>query len=219
MEKVEENKNPRVVSVYSSQDLQSAIHSAAQCLLSGGLVAYPTESFYGLAVDATNEGAIKRLFLVKKRRTGRPVLILIPSVQVLEQYVAHIPQVAHRLVEAFWPGGLTLVFKAGPKISPLLTAGTGKIGIRLSSHPVATALTREVQGPITGTSANISGQPACRNVEEILRAFGEGADLILDGGQTAGEIGSTVLDVTENPPRILREGMIQRERLEKFMSG
>ena len=218
MEKVEENKNPRVVSVYSSQDFQNGIHSAAQCLLSGGLVAYPTESFYGLAVDATNEEAIKRLFLVKKRRTGRPVLILIQSVQVLEQYVAHIPQVAHRLIEVFWPGGLTLVFKAAPKVSPMLTAGTGKIGIRLSSHPVATALTREIQGPITGTSANISGEPACRNVEEILRTFGEGVGLIMDGGQTAGEIGSTVLDVTTGPPRILREGMIQREQLEKFIS-
>jgi L-threonylcarbamoyladenylate synthase len=219
LEKVDEKKKPRVISVYSSQDLQNGIHSAAQCLLSGGLVAYPTESFYGLAVDATNEEAIERLFLVKKRRTSSPVLILIQSVQVLEQYVAHIPQVAHRLIEAFWPGGLTLVFDAGPKVSPLLTAGTGKIGIRLSSHPVATALTREIQGPITGTSANISGEPACRNGEEILRAFGEGVDLIMDGGQTAGEIGSTVLDVTTDPPLILRKGMIQREYLEKFISA
>ena len=218
MEKVEEKKKPRVVSVYSSQDLQSAIHSAAQCLLSGGLVAYPTESFYGLAVDATNKDAIKRLFLVKKRRTNRPILILIQSVQVLEQYVMHIPQVAHRLIKAFWPGGLTLVFEADPKISPLLTAGTGKIGIRLSSHPVATALARKIQGPITGTSANISSEPACRNAKEILSTFGETVDLILDGGQAAGKIGSTVLDVTTDPPRILREGMIQRDQLEKFIS-
>ena len=219
MEKVKDKKKPRVIDIYSSQDFQSALHSAAQCLLSGWLVAYPTESFYGLAVDATNEDALKRLFLVKKRRTNRPVLILIQSVQVVEHYVTHIPQIAHRLIEAFWPGGLTLVFEAGPKISPLLTAGTSKIGIRLSSHPVARALAREIQGPITGTSANISGEPACRNAEEILRTFGERVDLILDGGQTAGKIGSTVLDVTADPPRILREGMIQRGQLEKFISA
>lgn len=219
MEKVKDKKKPRVISVHPRQDIQSAIHSAAQCLLSGWLVAYPTESFYGLAVDATNEDALKRLFLVKKRRTNRPVLILIQSIQVVEQYVTYIPQVAHRVIEAFWPGGLTLVFEASPKISPLLTAGTGKIGIRLSSHPVATALAREIQRPITGTSANISGEPACRNVEEILRVFGEGIDLIMDGGQTAGEIGSTVLDVTADPPRILREGMIQQDQLEKFISA
>ena len=219
MEKVKDKKKPRVISVYSSRDFQSAIHNVAQCLLSGWLVAYPTESFYGLAVDATNEDALKRLFLVKKRRANRPVLILIQSVQVLEQYVTHIPQVVHQLIKAFWPGGLTLVFEAGPKISPLLTAGTGKVGIRLSSHPVATALARAIQGPITGTSANISGEPACRNAEEILSTFGEGVDLIMDGGQTAGEIGSTVLDITTEPPRILREGMIQRDQLKKFISA
>ena len=133
MKKIEKKKKSRVISVHPLQDFQSAIHNAAQCLLSGWLVAYPTESFYGLAVDATNEDAIKRLFLVKKRRTNRPILILIQSVQVLEQYVMHISQVAHRLIEAFWPGGLTLVFEASPKISPLLTAGTGKIGIRLGA--------------------------------------------------------------------------------------
>jgi L-threonylcarbamoyladenylate synthase len=219
LEKVKNKKKPRVISVHPPQDFQRAIHKAAQCLLSGRLVAYPTESFYGLAVDAKNEDAIKRLFVAKKRRTNRPVLILIQSIHSLEKYVTHIPRVARRLIKAFWPGGLTLLFEAGPKISPLLTAGTGKIGIRLSSHPVATALAREIQGAITGTSANISGEPSCRTADEILSTFGKGVDLILDGGPTAGEIGSTVLDVTADPPRILRQGMIQREQLETFISA
>ncbi len=203
-----------LIKVDSSTDFQAAIDRAADSLLSGDLVAYPTESFYGLAVDATNEKAIERLFLVKKRRPGRPVLILIPSIESLGQYVARISSVAHQLIKVFWPGGLTLVFEAGPMVSPLLTGGTGKIGIRLSSHPVATALTRAIGAPISGTSANISGAPACRNAQEVLNCLGEMVNLVLDGGETTGKVGSTVLDVTVNPPRILREGMVVKEQLE-----
>ena len=122
-----------------------------------------------------------------------------------------------QLIEAFWPGGLTLVFRAGSKISPLLTAGTGKIGVRLSSHAVATALAQSIGVPITGTSANISDEDACRTAEEVSGIFGERLDLILDGGETRGKIGSTVLDVTVHPPRILREGMVSQSQLRKFI--
>jgi L-threonylcarbamoyladenylate synthase len=207
-------RDTSLIKVDSSTEFQAAINRAADSLLSGGLVAYPTESFYGLAVDASNEEAIERLFLVKKRRPGRPVLILIPSIESLAQYAARIPSIADQLIEAFWPGGLTLVFEAGTMVSPLLTGGTGKIGIRLSSHPVATALTRAIGVPISGTSANISGEPACRNAQEVLSCLGEMVNLILDGGETTGKIGSTVLDVTVHPPRILREGMVAKEQLE-----
>jgi len=202
-----------MIKVDSSGDPEGAISEATEILLSGGLVAYPTESFYGLAADATDETAIKRLFLAKQRGPGRPVLILIPSVEVLNQYVQHIPPIAQQLIKKFWPGGLTLVFDADPEILPLLTSGTGKIGIRLSSHPVATALTRTIGVPITGTSANISGEPPCRNAEEVRRSLGDGVDLILDGGETKGEVGSTVLDVTVDPPRILRQGMVSQDEI------
>ena len=208
-----------IIRVDPSRDFQNAIHKASDILLAGGLVAYPTESFYGLAVDSTNENAIRRLFLLKQRSPGRPLLILIPSIEVLDQYVAHIPPIAHQLIEDFWPGGLTLVFEAGPKVSPLLTAGTDKIGIRLSPHPVATALAQAIGAPITGTSANISGKPACRNAGEVSASFKEWVDLILDGGETTGKIGSTVLDITVDPPQILREGMVQKSELKKYMSA
>ena len=200
-----------------SRNFQSAVDRAAEILVSGGLVAYPTESFYGLAVDATNEKAIQRLFRAKKRSGSRPVLILIPSVEILSRYVDPIPPIALRLMETFWPGGLTLVFGAGPRVSPLLAAGTNKIGVRLSSHPVAMALTQAIGVPISGTSANISGEPACRNADDVLACLGERVDLILDGGMTTGAAGSTVLDVTVDPPRILREGMIHQSRLEKVI--
>jgi L-threonylcarbamoyladenylate synthase len=216
LEKIAEQD--RLVRLDTEESLKKGLKRAVKCLLSGGLVAFPTESFYGLAVDSTNETAIKRLFFVKKRRPDIPVLILIPSVGALNRFVKRIPSVANRLIEEFWPGALTLIFEAGPDVSPLLTANTGKIGVRLSSHPIATALTKGLGVPITGTSANISGRPACRNAQEILSSFGRGVDLILDGGKTEGKISSTVLDITVHPPRIIREGMIQSSRLEKFIS-
>ncbi len=209
-----EREKPSLIRVDASGDFREAMVHAADVLLAGGVVAFPTETFYGLAVDVRNEAAIERLFSAKKRSTSSPVLILIGALETLDQNVDNIPQTALGLIKEFWPGGLTLVFKAGPKISPLLTAGTQKIGIRLSSHPVATALALAIEAPISGTSANISGQPACRNAHEVLESFGMGVDLILDGGETPGEVGSTVLDVTELPLHVLREGVISRRQLQ-----
>lgn len=187
---------------------------AVEVLLSGGMVAYPTESFYGLAVDAMREDAIRRLFSVKKRRADQPVLILIPSKESAAQYAKRVSPVAQKLMDIFWPGGLTLVLEADPMLPSILTSGAEKIGIRLSSHPLATALARSIGGAVTGTSANLSGEPPCRTAEEVNRAMGGAVDLILNGGRTAGERPSTVLDVTVSPPKILREGLISRKMLQ-----
>jgi L-threonylcarbamoyladenylate synthase len=204
-------KKVRVIRTDTLEELRKGLNKARQILLTGGLVAFPTESFYGLAVNASDENAINRLFKIKKRRDNSPILVLIPSLEYLNRYVADVPEIALRLVERFWPGGLTLLFKAGPEISQLLTAGTGKIGVRISSHPVAAALALAVGSPVTGTSANISGMPGCVSAEEVYASLGSGVDLILDGGRTKGGKGSTILDVTVNPPEILREGMVGRE--------
>lgn len=203
----------QVIRVIAVDHAHAGLDEAKEILLAGGMVAFPTESFYGLAVNARNEDAIHRLYRVKKRRNDRPILILIHDEHVLARYVEPVPEIARKLIERFWPGGLTLIFRAGPNISPLLTAGTGKIGIRLSSHPVVTALARSIDGPITGTSANTSGQPACINAEEVYQSLGDEIELILDAGEAAGGEGSTILDVTVHPPRILREGMISHEKL------
>ena len=197
-------------------DFQEAMEKAAKILLSGGLVAYPTESFYGLGAHIRLDRALKRLFRVKNRPPVRPVLILVPDKESTERYVSRITPLAERLINAFWPGGLTIVFDAGPMVSPLLTAGTGKIGIRLSSHPLATALAQTIAYPITGTSANLSETPPCRTAEEVHHSLGGKVDLILDGGKTPGEKASTILDITQEPPRILREGLISKERLEPY---
>ena len=206
-----------LIKIATKNDLGPAITKAANLINSGGMVAMPTESFYGLAVNPTNVKAIHRLFDVKKRRDDQPILILIPSMEHLDHYVTHVPDMARRLMDEFWPGGLTLIFEARPKLPRELTAGTGKIGVRLSSHPIATALAQAVGAPITGTSANISGQPACSTAKEVLQQLGGKVDLILDGGETAGGKGSTVLDVTLDPPVVVREGMVGREQIEKCL--
>jgi L-threonylcarbamoyladenylate synthase len=207
-----------MIKVYGREDLGGAISRAAEVTLSGGMVAVPTESFYGLAVDAGNEEAIKRLLHVKNRRETHPILILIGSTEGLKGLVKDIPRFAWTLMEAFWPGGLTLVFKAGPQVSRLLTGGSEKIGVRLSSHPIPTELAHAAGVPITGTSANISGKLPCRDAEEVRGALGDKIDLIVDGGKTAGGKGSTVLDVTVDPPQVLRDGMISPQKLQRILS-
>jgi L-threonylcarbamoyladenylate synthase len=206
-------EKPPVISTDNEEKLRNGLDRARQIILRGGIVAFPTESFYGLAVNSFDEADIRRLFKIKKRRDNTPVLVLIPSLEYLKDYVADVPDVALKLVKRFWPGGLTILFKAGSEISPLLTAGTGKIGARVSSNPVAAALCRAVGSPITGTSANISGKPGCVTAKEVYESLGKGVDLILDGGRTTGGKGSTILDVTVDPPEIIREGMISSEQI------
>jgi L-threonylcarbamoyladenylate synthase len=199
------------------QNFPEVIQDAAKVILSGGVVAVPTESFYGLAAHALNEKAIERLFAVKQRREDNPVLILIASKESLDSYVMKVSIRTRKLMERFWPGGLTMVFCARPQVSDLLTAGTGKIGVRLSSHPVPTELARAVGAPITGTSANRSGQPSCSTAEEVRDTIGKDIDMILDGGKTPGGKGSTILDVTVDPPILLREGIVSLDKLCAFL--
>lgn len=207
-----------ILDIKQGRGLERGLARAAEILISGGAVAFPTESFYGLGVNVSDEEAIHRLFDIKKRREDHPVLILIPSREALVQYVTRVPDTAGRLMDQFWPGGLTIVLEAGPGVSHLLTADTGKIGVRLSSHPVATGLALAAGLAITGTSANVSGEPPCTDAAGVLKSIGRSVDLILDAGKTMGGKGSTVLDMTVDPPLIVREGMIGRDRLEAFIA-
>ena len=186
------------------------IKKAAHFILEGGIIAFPTETFYGLAADALNEAALEKIFRVKKRKDGKPILLLIADQSWLKGLVQDISPLAERLMSKFWPGPLTLVFNASPQLSPLLTADTGKIGVRLSPHPVTQALVRAVGRAITGTSANLSGQPGTLTAREVFQSLGESLDAVLDGGKTPGGPGSTVLDVSGPSPRLIREGVISR---------
>lgn len=192
------------------------IQKAARIILQGGVIAFPTETFYGLAADARNEKAIQKIFQVKGREEGNPILLLVADRSWLSGLVEEVNPLAERLMEKFWPGPLTLVFRVSPNVSPLLTANTGKIGIRISGLAVAQALTRAVGRPITGTSANLSGQPGASTAEEVVQSLGEKLDAVLDGGKTAGGLGTTVLDVSDPSFRVLRDGVVAKKDLEPF---
>jgi L-threonylcarbamoyladenylate synthase len=202
-----------IYAITSDQSLKQGSMEAVRVISEGGMVAFPTESFYGLGVDATNTQAIERLFHIKKRDHRLPILILISSLRELPRYVVSIPSRAKRLGEAFWPGGLTMIFQASTVLSSALTSGTGKVGIRISSHPVAIDLSRSLHVPITATSANISGISPCVTADQVKSWFHHAVDLILDGGKTPGGHPSTILDVTIDPPRMIREGLVKREEI------
>ncbi|MCK4390066.1 MAG: threonylcarbamoyl-AMP synthase [Desulfobacterales bacterium] len=189
------------------------IARAASLIKKGGIVIFPTSSFYGLGANAFNGEAVDKVFRVKKRDPKKPVLILIASLADLAPLVRSIPNTGKRLMEAFWPGSLTLVFHAADFLPSNLTGCTGKIGIRLAGHPVACALLKLVGSAITGTSANLSGKGGCITVAEVDHYIRNQVDLVLDAGRLGGGQGSTVVDVTVDPPKILREGAIDAEKI------
>jgi len=189
------------------------LSKAAGVLSAGGVLVFPTRSLYGLGVDAFNEKAVEKLFRIKGRPAGKPVLVLIHDLGQLGSLVIDVPETARHLIRRFWPGRLTLVFHAGKGLPQKLTAGTGKIGVRLAGHPVAARLAAAFGHPITGTSANRSGRPGAFRVPDLDPGdldpgIRNAVDLILDAGPLKGGAGSTILDVTCDPPRILRKGAV-----------
>ncbi|SMC50967.1 translation factor SUA5 [Desulfocicer vacuolatum DSM 3385] len=195
------------------------IEKAATLIKQGGLVVFPAKCLYGLAVDASSSEAVSQIFKVKQRPPSNPILVLISDISWLGQLVAQVPQSAKAIMERFWPGDVTLVFEAGPNLPGALTAATGKIGVRLPQHPVARALVRAAGIPVTGTSANISGEKGCSRVDELDARLLQGVDMVLDAGTLKGGKGSTVVDVTQFPPRVLRHGEIGEDEILQCVSG
>ena len=189
------------------------IDTAVRILERGGVIAFPTGSLYGLGADAQNAGAVDRVFAIKIRASDKPLLILVPDRKVVFDLAAEVPPAAKRLMDRFWPGQVTIVFKALPGLPANLTAGTGRIGIRLPGHPVARALVSAFGRPITGTSANLSGQRGCHHIDEMDTLLIEQLDLVLDAGQLKGGIGSTVVDITGNEPIVIREGIVSKQTI------
>ncbi len=184
------------------------IRRALDIIRSGGVVVYPTSMLYGLGADATNRDAVSRVFSIKRRMETKPVSILINQKADILPLVAEIPDAARRIMERLWPGRVTLVFRASDFLPENLTAKTGKIGIRLPLHPAAKRLLADAGVPVTATSANLSGAPGCASIGEMPESILREADLVLDAGRLGGGVGSTVVDVTVFPPKILREGSV-----------
>jgi len=187
---------------------QSLIDRAVKILREGGVIAYPTETFYGIGADAENEEAIEKIYMIKGRSFNKPVPVIIGKQNNVIKYAKDIPETGRKLMDRFWPGALTLLFEASHNVPQKLTAGTGKIGIRLSSNIIVTSLAKTLSRAITATSANLSGQKECSSVDDVIDSLGDRVDAIIDGGQTPGALGSTIVDVTIDPPVIIREGVI-----------
>jgi L-threonylcarbamoyladenylate synthase len=198
----------RIVKINPENPEPEKIDEAVAILKSGGVIAFPTETFYGLGADARDEAAVEKIFGIKGRDFKNPILVVIGDTRHLETFAGTISEEARRLMDRFWPGPLTIVFTASPAVSPKLTAGTGKIGIRLTSHPVAMEISRRLGGPLTATSANFSGAPECSSAAEVISQLEGKIDGVIDGGQTPGGKGSTIVDLAVTPGKILREGVI-----------
>ncbi len=204
---------PEIIIISPDNPDQQEVDRAVKILKEGGVIAYPTETFYGLAVDAENPQAVARVFAIKGRPVGKPIALIAGGEEAMGPLLTEVSTAARALIKACWPGPLTLVMPAAADVNPHLTAGTGKLGIRVSSHPVAAALAKSLGRPITATSANISGKEECSTVAQVRKQLGKELDAIVDSGRTRGGAGSTILDMTTDPPAIVREGAIPYTRL------
>lgn len=204
---------PELVRIDPRNPGLSALSRIAGILKSGEVIAYPTETFYGLGADASNPAAVDRIFDIKGRDQKNPIPLIIGNMEMLAGLVLDVPGNAAKLIEKFWPGPLTLVFAAAASVNPALTGGTGKIGIRLSGSPVARKLSEVIAGPLTATSANLSGAAECVSAAEVVRGLNDRISTVVDGGETPGGKGSTVIDITVEPPRIFRHGAVPAEAI------
>ena len=196
-----------VTRVDAARPDSTTLAGAAGVLRDGGLVAFATETFYALGAAASDPAAVRRVFRVKARAESKPLLVLVDSIAMAESLASEVTPRARELMARHWPGALTLVLRARADLPSELTAGTGTIGVRLSPHPVACGLVRALGGPVTAPSANRESAAPPTSAAEVVRAFDGLVDLVLDAGETAGGLASTVIDVTAEP-RVLRQGPV-----------
>ena len=193
------------------------IQYAASLITRGQVVGIPTDTFYGLAADPFNLAAVAEIYRVKGRPEQRALPILVGSVEQAVTLVADLPDNFLKLAQKFWPGALTLVVDAASRIPLKVTSNTGRVALRWANSKVACALVEAFGGPITGTSANISGFPACSSAEHLVKQMGDRLPLILDGGETGATLASTIVDLRSDEWRILREGTLVEKDIRKAL--
>lgn len=192
----------------------SLIEKVKMVIERGGIIALPTDTFYGLGADPFNPAAIEKIYQIKGRGPKKPILILIEAIKRLDSLVQEVTKDAEILITELWPGPLTIIFKASPALPHILTGGTGKIGVRLPASSFLIWLLKGLAMPLTATSANPSGLPPPATAEEIEVYFGGRIDLVIDAGRTDGIKVSTVIDATATPMRLIRQGMVKIEKIE-----
>ena len=194
--------------------LREQVQRAAEILRSGGVVAIPTDTLYGLAASPFNPAAVQRLFEIKGRSENMPIPLLLGATRDLSRYAVDVPAVVSALADAFWPGGLTMVLAKADCIPDAVSGGRRTVGLRVPDSRVARALADELGSAITGTSANLSGAQGLTTAEAVARELGSKTDMVIDGGPSPLGKASTVLDLSDERPRILREGAVSRAQIE-----
>ena len=192
--------------------------TAAEVIANGGVIAFRTDTFYGLGVDPFNAAAVARLKELKGREDNKPILLLISDADQVERLIASCSDEFKIAARQFWPGPLTIVGRAVGELPEEITAGTGTVGVRLPAGESVRELVRECGGVLTATSANPAGRDPARSAQQIASYFESGLDLIVDGGEVTATEPSTVLDVLASPPRIVREGAIPRSVIEQLFA-
>ena len=190
---------------------ESQFRKAIHVLRNGGLVIAPTETFYGIIADAWSRKAVGRLVELKERDYGKPIPLIAGDTIVVSKTAETLPSIFKPLAEEFWPGPLTLVLKAARGFPNGITAGTDSIGIRIPAQSPALDLAKFFRGPLTATSANFSGNPPARSIKELDEDLVQAVDLVIDGGWTPGVKPSTVLNLTTEPPELIRSGILGKE--------
>jgi L-threonylcarbamoyladenylate synthase len=199
----------------SKNNKDEVLQKAIKVLEKGGVVAFPTETFYGLGVKYDNEDALKRLYEIKKRPQDKAIPLIVGSIREVHILAAEVPELAFELMKRYWPGPLTIVLKAKDRLSEYITAGTGKVAVRVPGESVALDIVRRTGFPITATSANPSGSPPADSPQEVLKYFAEELDLIIDGGRTHGYEPSTIVEVVDDNIKLLRKGILKKINLEE----
>jgi L-threonylcarbamoyladenylate synthase len=196
---------------------RDAIREAAHWIRNGGIVAVPTDTLYGLAVDPTRTGAVARLFAVKGRAAGQAVPLIAADIEQVTEHFAPLTARAARLADRFWPGPLTVLVATPAALARDVDGGTGQVGVRVPDHGVARAIAAACGRPITATSANLSGEPATADPDAVERTLGDRIDLLIDAGPAPGGAPSTIVDVTTGAPRLVRAGAILWEEIERCL--
>jgi L-threonylcarbamoyladenylate synthase len=189
------------------------IARAAEVLREGGIVAFPTDTVYGVGAYAMLSAAVERLYYVKQRPRDKAIPLLLPGTGALPLVVSQIPETAYALAERFWPGPLTVVLRRAPAVPDAVTSGGDTVAVRVPDHPVTQALLAALAGPLAATSANLSGRPAPDTAQGVIDQLEGRIRLILDGGTCPGGVASTVVDLTVSPPRVLRQGSISEQQI------
>ena len=207
----------RRVCVDPESPQRDAIQEAATWILNGGVVALPTDTLYGLAADPCSAAAVARVFRVKGRAAERALPLIAADAAQVAAHLGRLPAVGQRLADRFWPGPLTLLIAAAPALAPDVSGGTGKVGVRVPADPVARAICAEAGRPITATSANVSGEPATPDPDQVERTLGDRIDLLIDTGITRGGAPSTIVDVTGAEPVLVRGGAIAWQEIHAWL--